>query len=308
MNVFNQALDNRFGKPSSLDEYLLKSDVQSYEALRAMFEAFRTRIPATTGIIQWMLNSAWPSLYWHLYDYYLLPSASYYAARKANQPLQLIYDYGKNCVFAVNETSIHEKGLRAIIKVLDLNSKLLFTKEVSFSIEPNTSKLLTGLDSIRETVFLDLKLFDENGNIVADNFYLLDDKPDIPAWDKTTWAYTPMKEYTDFTGLNHLPKSAVKLSSISEIAENNLILTPQLENLTDKTAFFISLSVVNESGIRILPLFWEDNYFSLLPDESRSVRCTIPESTLDEQKLFLELSGWNIAPQRVEIRYSQKVR
>lgn len=308
MNVFNQALDNRYGKSATLTEYLLKSDVQSYEALRAMFEAFRTRIPKTTGIIQWMLNSAWPSLYWHLYDYYLLPSASYYATLKANQPLQLIYDYGKNCVFAVNENPFLAKGHRAVIKVLDLNSKLLFSKEVSFSIEPNTSKLLTALDSIRETVFLDLKLYDENGTNVADNFYWLNNKPDIPAWDKTSWAYTPMKEYTDLTGLNSLPKSAVKLSIHTEADENSLILTPKLLNPTDKTAFFVSLSVINADGSRILPLFWEDNYFSLLPEECRAIRCSIPKAILHGQKLFLELNGWNISPQKVEIKYDQIVK
>jgi len=302
MDVFNQALDNRFGKSSSLDEYLMKSDVQSYEALKAMFEAFRVRIPNTTGIIQWMLNSAWPSLYWHLYDYYLIPSASYYAARKANEPLQLIYDYGKNSVSAVNEFPTEKQDLRAVIKLLDLNSKILLNKEVNFAIGSNVSKQILLLDSIHGTVFLDLKLFNEQGKIVADNFYWLNNKPDLPDWAKTTWAYTPMKDYTDFSGLNSFPKADVALRFTIKESGNDLILMPQLTNKTDKTAFFASVAVINEKGNRVYPLFWEDNYFSLLPDESRSISCTIPKTSLKGQKLFLELSGWNISTQRVEIK------
>jgi len=40
-----------------------------YNSERAMFEAFRCNLPRTTGIVQWMLNSAWPSIYWQLYDW-----------------------------------------------------------------------------------------------------------------------------------------------------------------------------------------------------------------------------------------------
>ncbi len=64
-------MQQRYGSATNLDNYLLKADVQGYEAMRPMFEAFRVNRSKTTGIIQWMLNSAWPSFYWQLYDYYL---------------------------------------------------------------------------------------------------------------------------------------------------------------------------------------------------------------------------------------------
>jgi exo-1,4-beta-D-glucosaminidase len=302
MNVFNTALDNRFGKPSDLNDYLMKADVQSYEALKAMYEAFRVRIPNTTGIIQWMLNSAWPSLYWHLYDYYLLPSAAYYAARKANEPLQIIYDYGKNAVFVVNEKPGSQEYLLAKVKILDVNSKVLFDKELELSVESNVSKQLISLDAIHGTVFLDLKLFNKSGQVVADNFYWLNEKQDLPDFAKTTWAYTPMKEYTDFSGLNNLPKTDINLHFFSTTEGNSLIITTEISNKTDKTAFFMSLAILDEEGKRIFPVFWDDNYFSLPPGESRTIKCTVPKLSLKEHKTFLELSGWNIKTERVEIR------
>jgi exo-1,4-beta-D-glucosaminidase len=103
--------------------------------------------------------------------------------------------------------------------------------------------------------------------------------------------------------LNSLTKADVSLHYLTiKDPGNDLILTSQLTNLTDKTAFFASLAVINEKGNRVFPLFWEDNYFSLLPGESRSISCTIPKTSLKGQKVFLELSGWNIRTERVEIK------
>ena len=47
-----------------------------------MFEAYSRNKYTTTGVIQWMMNNAWPSLIWHLYDYNLEPAGGYLAPRK----------------------------------------------------------------------------------------------------------------------------------------------------------------------------------------------------------------------------------
>ena len=49
-----------------------------YDSERAMFEAYSKNKYASTGVIQWMLNNAWPSMIWHLYDYYLDAGAGYF--------------------------------------------------------------------------------------------------------------------------------------------------------------------------------------------------------------------------------------
>lgn len=57
---YNLGLYNRYGKPTSLDDYLLKSQIMDYEATRSEFEAYRanwnSNRPAT-GLIYWMLNN-----------------------------------------------------------------------------------------------------------------------------------------------------------------------------------------------------------------------------------------------------------
>ncbi|MFA5973174.1 MAG: sugar-binding domain-containing protein [Lentimicrobiaceae bacterium] len=302
MEVTTEMLENRYGKPADLDDYLLKADAQGYEAMRAMFEAFRVRLPKTTGIIQWMLNSAWPSTYWQLYDYYLLPTSAYYATRKANEPLQLMYDYQNNSVFAVNETVNDAENLKASIRIFNLDSKLLSQQDVNFTVSSNNSEKVLALEPLTEAVFLDVRLFDNKGKQLAQNFYWLSDKPDVFDWKKTTWAYTPMEDFADYTGLNKLPATEISASYLSVDTGDNLELTAKLQNHSDKIAFFINLALLDGNGNQVYPVFWDDNYISLLPGEKRNISCSMPKGSLKSGNKKLQISGWNVRNQSVEVK------
>jgi len=91
LKVFTDALNARYGAASSVEEYARKSQMMAYETHRAMFEAFGRNKYTSTGVIQWMLNNAWPSMIWHLYDWYLRPGGSYFGAKKACEPLHVQY-------------------------------------------------------------------------------------------------------------------------------------------------------------------------------------------------------------------------
>ncbi len=297
LNVNTSMIDNRYGKSKDLNEYSLKSDVLGYEAMSGMFEGFRARIPVSTGIIQWMLNSAWPSFYWQLYDYYLLPTSGYYATRKANNSNQLIYDYSKNEIFAVNESLNSEKNLKAKITVYDFNSNLLKKEIVAFSINSITSKSVFKMDTFTEGVFLDLKLFNEKGIQIASNFYWLSNKKDVFNWEKSFWGNTPLKEYADFTQLNNLPKSEISTIYTVKTVGNNEELNVTLTNTNSKTAFFIHLNITDNLSNSIFPAFWDDNYISILPNEKRTIKCSIPKDLVLKNKSKLVISGWNINEQ-----------
>ena len=59
-----------------------------------MFEGYSCNKYNATGLVQWMLNSAWPSNMWHLFDYFLQTGGSYFGVKKAiSQPLHLLYAY-----------------------------------------------------------------------------------------------------------------------------------------------------------------------------------------------------------------------
>jgi len=137
---------------------------------------------------------------------------------------------------------------------------------------------------------------------MAQNFYWLSDKPDVFAWDKTTWAYTPMKGYADFTVLNSLPETEITTTCTSVDKGDKLELNTKLENHSDKVAFFINLALLDDKGNQVFPALWDDNYISILPGEKREITCSMSKSSLKPGKNKLQVSGWNVGKQMVEIQ------
>src|SRR6202049_164372 len=123
-------MHHRYGKAENLDDFLRKSQAMNYEAQRAMFEAYGRNKYVSTGVIQWMLNNAWPSLIWHLYDYYLAPAGGYFGTKKACEPLHIQYSYDDRSVVVINETSRPLQGFKARAEVYDIGLKQRFAKEV----------------------------------------------------------------------------------------------------------------------------------------------------------------------------------
>src|SRR3712207_2707666 len=119
LTLLQEVLAARYGKITGFEDFVRKGELANYESTRAMFESFRVDIPHSTGIIQWMLNSARPGVYWQLYDHYMVPTSAYYSVRKGCSPLQLIYDYGCNRVKLVNET-LAGKELVAKMRLYDM--------------------------------------------------------------------------------------------------------------------------------------------------------------------------------------------
>jgi len=109
LDRFDTAMTRRYGAPTSALDYTVKSQLMTYEGERAMFEAYRRNGYTSTGVIQWMLNNAWPSIYWHLFDWYLRPAGGYFGAKKANEPVHVMYSYDDRSVAIVNASPVSLK-------------------------------------------------------------------------------------------------------------------------------------------------------------------------------------------------------
>src|ERR1700738_4214937 len=112
IQVFHEALTQRYGKADSAKDFAFKSQLMTYEGVRAMYEAYSRNKYESTGVIQWMLNNAWPSMIWHLYDYYLRPGGGYFGAKKAMQTLDPVYGYDDHSVWLVSSQYVDAKGLK----------------------------------------------------------------------------------------------------------------------------------------------------------------------------------------------------
>jgi exo-1,4-beta-D-glucosaminidase len=302
LDRYRQALNRRYGEPASVEEFASKAQFLNYELMRPMFEAFRANKGPATGVIQWMLNTAWPKMYWQLYDKYLTPNGAFYAARKACEPLHILYNYSDRCIYIANDYLMAFRNLKATIRVLDINSMEVLNRSMKIDAESESSAIIFELPDfvdISTTYFLDLRLSNEKGIEIDNNFYWLSTRSDVLDYDVKVepWPYyTPSKEFADLTALNFLPPVKVDFEHHAEITGEQMKITAKLHNVADTIAFFIELKISGEkSGQMILPVFWQDNYVSLLPGETRTIKAT--SSAINDQAV-LTINGWNIENHR----------
>ncbi|MCX6152074.1 MAG: hypothetical protein NTX22_16230 [Ignavibacteriales bacterium] len=297
---YNDAMDYRLRKPASLSEYCTKAQFLNFEGMRAMFEAFAANKYKSTGIIQWMYNSAWPKLWWQLYDYYLMPNGAFYGAKKACEPIHLLYNYGTNEIAAVNNSLNKMDILSASIKIYNFDLKEKFSQNLLFNLLPDESKNIIKLPQIEDltnTYFLDLRLMDRNKKVISNNFYCLSTKPDVLDYSKNEWYVTPTKEHSDLTDLNKLPEVTLKVKYSIKKESSKELVNIEIENPSNQLAFMIEINLAEKkSGESVLPIFWEDNYFSLLPGEKKMVSGYYSIEDLHGSKPILKISGWNIKP------------
>ncbi|OTA79760.1 glycoside hydrolase family 2 protein [Hypoxylon sp. CO27-5] len=295
--IYNAALWKRLGAPSSLDDYLLKAQILDYEATRAQFEGFAALWNAerpATGIIYWMLNNAWPSLHWNLFDYYLHPAGSYFGAKTGTRKEHVAYDYFGKLVYLINR-SLDQKGSRTVtVEAIDKNGKSIYNTQKAVETEPNTSKdildLSSALKSITDIAFLRLVLSDAKNTTLSRNVYWLAKTIDSLDWDNSDWFYTPVTQYANYTGLNNLPTASVSvtLSTPSRRDGSKAGLGVVVENHSSVPAFFIRLNLVNKDGGDVLPVFWSDNYVTLWPHEKLELQVE------GEGAASVQVSGKNI--------------
>ena len=300
LDALTKVIDNKYGNAKDLPDYLLKADMLNYESTKSMFEAFRVNFPASTGIIQWMLNSAWPSLYWQLYDYYLIPTSAYYGVKRGNMPQQLIYNYKDHAVYAVNEYINRSMNQKAVVRLYSEDSKLLLEKEIHLNTAPNTSEKVFDLPKLTGNAFLSIQLMDNK--LIADNFYLLPVQPDVHDYAYSEWWVTPIKTYSDFKGLANMDRTPLKVNTSVKESYGKVIVTAELENPSQTIALFTKLLIKDEKGEIIFPAFWSDNYVSLLPGEKRSFDCSLDQPLTANKRLTLFVSGWNVPEQKFALR------
>lgn len=284
LGKLSEVIRQRFGEASDIDEYLYRADMLNYESTKAMFESFRVRWPHTTGIVQWMLNGARPGIYWQLYDYYRQPNASYYGVKKANAPVQLIYDYHTKTVCAVNET-LEPVSYKASMQLMKGGNS--FRNDKDIEVAPGTVVKVFDIDTTGSPAcFLFLKLTDADGKEITANEYFLVEEDDTYDWANTNWVHTPIAKYASYAMLDGLRTNACELSS--KLSQQGLYEVT-VSNPTDKAAFMVRLTAKGEDGELICPAYWSDNYLTLAPGESRTVTCRMP-SLPDNAAVSIQIS------------------
>lgn len=323
LDIFTEALNKRYGPVNSVEEYARKAQIQAYETHRAMMEAYGRNKYTSTGIIQWMLNNAWPKTIWHLYDWYLRPGGSYFGVKRGCEPLHVQYSYDDRSVVVVNSYYREFTSMEVVARVLDLDMKERFSKSATIDVPPDSSQralVLPDMSDLSSTYFLDLRLQSASG-LASRNFYWLSTTLETLDWDRqnlisgdyhiSTW--TPTKNFADYSALNTLPKIDLDVTAKSQRAGGEGHTTVTVRNRTRSLGFGVRLKVSRPPDVHVepaepegppdyelLPVRWEDNYFSVLPAETREVGVTYGTEHLGQLKPVVEVEGWNVNPKVIE--------
>jgi exo-1,4-beta-D-glucosaminidase len=313
LTPFDKALAARYGAPTSLADYVAKAQLDNYDNVRAQFEAFNAHMDAArpaTGVVYWMLNNAWPSLHWHLYDYYMNPAGAYFGAKKANELVHIQYSYDSNGIVLVNHVLDDVRGLQANIRVRKLDGSVLYEKRMqNIDLAGNHTRQLATLPAIADlsaTYFIELDLTASDGKPVSRNVYWLSTRQDKLDWAKSNWYLTPSTQYADLTALKTLPAATSEIQATTRHEGNEDVTTVTLSvpDSSRTVALFQHLSIRRGAqGDLALPIRWNDNDVTLWPGES--IVLTARYASQGTAAPVVEVNGWNVPTQSVPAGTSQ---
>ena len=257
---YDSAIRTLYGDPASARDYVRKGQMVSAEGYRAMYEAAGHRMwDVTTGAMLWKLNSCWPDVCWQIYDWFLAPNAAYYFSKKALEPLHIQMNADDNAVCVVNAGASSREGLRAQAVVVGADMKERWRWSGTLDADAGSMQTLVTVPFPRDvpSVYLvRLSLEDAGGNMLSENLY---------------WRYT---QHQNFYALTSLPEVDLHPRMTVRTEGRETVVSVDLCNDGDTLAFF--RRVVLRSGEDPLhPVFWDDNYITLFPGESRTLTARV---------------------------------
>lgn len=275
---FNELIKKGYGEPQSAKEFAELAQFINYDGYRAMFES---RSYKRKGLLLWMSHPAWPSMTWQTYDWYFEPTAAYFGCKKASEPLHIQWNSHTGKVEVVNYNAGTATGLNATAMLVNLDGSKVWGKSVSLDSTEDTTEecfAIEFVEDLTETHFIKLVLTDAEGRIVSDNFYING------------------KEYGNHTALKEIGKTTVKTStSTSKGQDGTWTGSVTLENKGKVPAVMIRLNVIgSKDKEQILPMFYGDNYFSLMPGEKKTVSLKWYDADSRGNLPKVVVSGYNL--------------
>jgi exo-1,4-beta-D-glucosaminidase len=299
LKVFDAAMEAVYAKPLSAADYERMAHTMEYDSERAMYEAYSKNKYTSTGVIQWMLNNAWPSMIWHLYDYFLDAGGGYFGAKKACEPLHIQYAYDDRAIDLVNSTYADAEALRAEVHVYGLAWNELYNAHAGVNAISDSSQRIFTIPAAlysgpERILFIDLSLTDASGRVVSHNFYWVPTTLATFDWEATDYTHTPASRHPNLTALAHLPAAQVDAHAELANSPHGREIRLHLANKSNALAFQLRAAVRTPSGGLIAPVLWSDNWIELKPGESTTLTAQLPAA--DTNTPTVQVDGWNVAP------------
>ncbi len=279
-------LAKRYGAIRNLADFVRKGQLANYEAFRAMYEGRNAQMfNGTTGILTWMSHPAQPSFVWQLYHYDLEPNASLYAVKKASEMVHVQLNEANGGIEVVNNRLEEIEGGSVAVTVYRLDGTVDSRKSYPVEDVAGSSVGKVGQMEVSASVspvyFVKLDLNDKDGKLLSTNFY----------WQSLV--------EDDFTGLKELPTAMVGVGAVSRVVGDRSVVTLTLRNESATVALMTHVQLHRKtSGKRVLPVFYSDNYLSLVPGESRVVTVEFATKDLGGERALISVDGFNVDVKR----------
>ncbi len=280
---YPQMIADRYGKVANLADFVRKSQLANYEAFRAMYEGRNAKLfHPTTGVLTWMSNPAQPSFVWQLYHHDLEPNSALFAVKKAAEPIHIQLNEGNGEVEVINNLDAPLNGAHAHLAIYNLDGSVQYQHDFDVSAPASVATTLGSVSwptNLSAVHFVKLELRDVAGKLISDNFY---------------WRGLPEKQ-DDLKALGDLPTVTLDAKVARSDADGKSLLSVTLHNPGTQVALMAHLQLRRKSsGERVLPVYYSDNYVSLLPNESRTITIEVATSDLKGEAALVVVDGWNV--------------
>lgn len=255
--LYRKAVAERYGEPADAEAFCRRAQLVNYESFRSMFEAWNSRMWGNaSGLLLWMSHPAWPSMIWQLYTYDFETTGAYFGARKACSPLHVQMNAHDRKVVALNVTRTPLPEAEVRLAFYDRAGRPVGEEKRFRTALPANAKVAC-FDAVCPAapgpVLARLSLLDPSGRVLDLNDYWL------PGPD----------QFRALAGGGAPPPSLS--ASLSPQGEGRA--TVLVSNRGAGVAGGVRLQLVDAAtGRRVLPAYFSDGWFSLLPGESRTVR------------------------------------
>lgn len=272
---FRAMIDKAYGGAESAEEWISLAQFVNYDGYRAMFEA---QSKNRMGLLIWMSHPTWPSMVWQTYDYYFEPSAAYFGAKKAAEPLHIQWNAATGNVEVVNYNAGNRVGLTARAEILSIDGKKTWEQ---------TATLDSPEDSVAAPITLDfgnapppvhfIRLtLTQAGKTLSENLY----------WRGASEG--------GLHALRQIPKTRVTAKTSIERKDGRYAMSSAITNEGASPALLVRIQALRKSsGDRILPAWISDSYFTLMPGESKTVEVTVTEADCRGESPVLKAAAFN---------------
>ncbi len=271
---FNRLVREGLGEARSAEEFSRWAQLINYNGYRGMFESTsRSR----AGLLLWMSHPCWPSMVWQTYDYYFDPTAAYFGAKKACEPLHVQYNALTDSIEIVNHSAGDQADITVTAAIYDLQGKRISQQKSRVKSQEDSTVRWKKLSTLMpqapsEVYFLRLQLKKTSG-LVSENLYIMG------------------QEENNYRALTTLGKAEIEQHTTISPSTDGQSAHVSIRNKGQKPAVFLRLNLKGADGEQILPAIYSDNYITLMPGETRSIDISWKNQDSRGQQPHIEITG-----------------